>query len=342
MKILVIGLDCAAPEILLQDERLVHLRRLMDAGCYGRLESVIPPITVPAWMCMATSQDPGSLGVYGFRNRVRPLLRRARDRRIRQVDPGAGDLGPGGPRRGTLGHHRRAARPIPRARSTASRVGCFLTPDTATDEYTHPAESVKREIADLVGEYRGRRQGLPHRRQGLAPGRDLRDEPEALPGRAALRGAATTGTTSSSSRSASTGCTTASGSYHDPRARPARAGQPLPGRDPRLLPAPRRGDRPAAGAARPTTRSSWSSPTTAPGGSTAASASTNGWSGKGCWCSTSSPETVTPFGKLDVNWEPDEGLERRRLLRPRVLQREGTRAGGGDRAGATTSASATR
>ena len=70
MKILVVGLDCAAPELLFGDERLVNFRRLMEAGAYGRLESVIPPITVPAWMCMATSQDPGSLGVYGFRNRV--------------------------------------------------------------------------------------------------------------------------------------------------------------------------------------------------------------------------------------------------------------------------------
>src|SRR5438874_10327825 len=70
MKICVLGLDCAAPEIVFGDGRLVNLRRLMDTGCYGRLESVIPPITVPAWMCMATSQDPGMLGVYGFRNRV--------------------------------------------------------------------------------------------------------------------------------------------------------------------------------------------------------------------------------------------------------------------------------
>jgi predicted AlkP superfamily phosphohydrolase/phosphomutase len=70
MKILVIGLDCAAPEILIGDERLANIRRLMDSGCFGRLESVIPPITVPAWMCMATGQDPGSLGVYGFRNRL--------------------------------------------------------------------------------------------------------------------------------------------------------------------------------------------------------------------------------------------------------------------------------
>jgi len=69
VKILVIGLDCAAPELLLGDDQLTNFRRLMEYGCYARLESVIPPITVPAWMCMATSQDPGSLGVYGFRNR---------------------------------------------------------------------------------------------------------------------------------------------------------------------------------------------------------------------------------------------------------------------------------
>lgn len=70
MKILVIGLDGAVPELLFGDERLTNFRRLMDAGCYGRLQSINPPITVPAWMCLATSQDPGSLGVYGFRNRL--------------------------------------------------------------------------------------------------------------------------------------------------------------------------------------------------------------------------------------------------------------------------------
>src|SRR3977135_137272 len=70
MKICVLGLDCAAPEVIFGDERLVNLRPLMDLGIYGQLESVSPPITVPAWMCMSTSQDPGSLGVYGFRNRT--------------------------------------------------------------------------------------------------------------------------------------------------------------------------------------------------------------------------------------------------------------------------------
>src|SRR5262245_2616558 len=70
MKTLVIGLDSAVPELLFSDERLTNFRRLMEAGSYGELETIIPPITVPAWMCMATSQDPGSLGVYGFRNRT--------------------------------------------------------------------------------------------------------------------------------------------------------------------------------------------------------------------------------------------------------------------------------
>src|SRR5208283_2546234 len=49
------GLACATPELLLGEERLENVRCLMDGGCYGRLESIIPPITVPAWMCMATS-----------------------------------------------------------------------------------------------------------------------------------------------------------------------------------------------------------------------------------------------------------------------------------------------
>jgi len=77
MRICVLGLDCAAPEVIFRDDRLVNIRRLMGRGVFGRLESVIPPITVPAWMCMTTSQDPGSLGVYGFRNRTWLLLPRA-------------------------------------------------------------------------------------------------------------------------------------------------------------------------------------------------------------------------------------------------------------------------
>lgn len=150
MKLLVIGLDCAAPELLLGDERLVNLRRLMAAGAYGRLESVIPPITVPAWMCMATSQDPGTLGVYGFRNRTDHSyagLGIANSRSIQELAIWD-QLAREGKRSVIIG----VPPSFPPRKVNGICVGCFLTPSTATDDYTWPL-SVKAEIASLVGEY---------------------------------------------------------------------------------------------------------------------------------------------------------------------------------------------
>ena len=71
-RVLIIGWDCAAPELVFDAFKgdMPHTRRLMEAGIYGELESTIPPITVPAWMCMMTGRDPGELGIYGFRNRA--------------------------------------------------------------------------------------------------------------------------------------------------------------------------------------------------------------------------------------------------------------------------------
>jgi predicted AlkP superfamily phosphohydrolase/phosphomutase len=150
MKICVLGLDCCAPEIIFSDERLVNIRRLMDAGFYGRLESVVPPITVPAWMCMTTSQDPGSLGVYGFRNRSDysyeklgfansasikafaiwdQLAREGRKSIIMGVPPN-----------------------FPPRRINGISIGCFLTPDPVNDEFTHPT-SIKSQLMSRVGEY---------------------------------------------------------------------------------------------------------------------------------------------------------------------------------------------
>jgi len=150
MKICVLGLDCAAPEIVFGDERLSNLRGLMQRGTWGRLESVIPPITVPAWMCLSTSQDPGSLGVYGFRNRVNHtysglgvadsnsiqtpaiwdyLAEEGKPSIIVGVPPG-----------------------YPPRKINGISVGCFLTPDSDSNEFTHPPE-IKKEITDLVGHY---------------------------------------------------------------------------------------------------------------------------------------------------------------------------------------------
>jgi predicted AlkP superfamily phosphohydrolase/phosphomutase len=71
-KVLVIGLDCGAPQLVfdLWRDQLPHLRSLMERGVYGDLMSSIPAITVPAWSSMLASKDPGTLGFYGFRNRA--------------------------------------------------------------------------------------------------------------------------------------------------------------------------------------------------------------------------------------------------------------------------------
>jgi predicted AlkP superfamily phosphohydrolase/phosphomutase len=150
MKILVVGLDCAAPEILFTDENLVNIRRVMDGGCYGKLESVIPPITIPAWMCMATSQDPGSLGIYGFRNRKDhsyDALEIASSRSIRGVTIWDQIAMEGG-RSVLIG----IPPSFPPRKLNGISVGCMLTPDSTKDVYTHPA-SVTDEINALVGEY---------------------------------------------------------------------------------------------------------------------------------------------------------------------------------------------
>jgi len=150
MKVLVIGLDCAAPEILFGSPELANIRRLMGMGCYGGLESVIPPITVPAWMCMSTSQDPGSLGVYGFRNRANHTYDG-----LTIVNSGSITV------QAIWDVFNQNGRPafvvgvppnFPPRKVMGGSVGCFLTPDTATSEYTYPS-NLKNEIAQVVGDY---------------------------------------------------------------------------------------------------------------------------------------------------------------------------------------------
>ena len=71
-KVFVIGLDCAAPELIFDRWRadLPNLSFLSDNGISGELQSCIPAITVPAWSSMLSGKDPGQLGIYGFRNRA--------------------------------------------------------------------------------------------------------------------------------------------------------------------------------------------------------------------------------------------------------------------------------
>ncbi len=150
MKICVLGLDCAAPEIAFGDDRLRNFRRLMERGTWGLLESVIPPITVPAWMCLSTSQDPGSLGVYGFRNRINYTYSGLGIVDSSSIQaPAVWDyLGQKGKCSIVVG----VPPGFPPRNINGISIGCFLTPDAATNEFTHPAE-IKKEITALVGEY---------------------------------------------------------------------------------------------------------------------------------------------------------------------------------------------
>lgn len=150
MKICVLGLDGAAPEIVFGDERLVNLRRLMDLGVYGRLESVIPPTAVPAWMCMSTSQDPGSLGVYGFRNRSDHSYDKLAFASSASITAPAiwDQLAREGKKSILVG----VPPNYPPRRVNGISIGCLLTPDTVKNDFTDPP-ALKAEITELVGEY---------------------------------------------------------------------------------------------------------------------------------------------------------------------------------------------
>ncbi|MFN2525568.1 MAG: alkaline phosphatase family protein [Actinomycetota bacterium] len=150
-RVMLIGLDCAPPEHVFDEyaAEMPNITKLKENGIWGPLESITPPITVPAWMCMMTSKDPGTLGIYGFRNRkdhtydglsfatswavkeptVWDILSEAgRDSIVMSVPPSY----PPKPLRGV-------------------QIGCFLTPNDEA-EYTYPKE-LKEELKSQVGEY---------------------------------------------------------------------------------------------------------------------------------------------------------------------------------------------
>jgi predicted AlkP superfamily phosphohydrolase/phosphomutase len=149
---MVIGLDCAPPEFLFERWRddLPHIGSLLSRGRYGVLRSCDPPITVPAWACMTSSRSPGTLGIYGFRNRRDHSyegLTIADSRSVRA--PRVWDL---------LSARGKSVIVIgvpptyPVTRVNGVMISCFLTPDTEQAQYTHPPE-LKAEIEGLVGRY---------------------------------------------------------------------------------------------------------------------------------------------------------------------------------------------
>jgi predicted AlkP superfamily phosphohydrolase/phosphomutase len=150
-RIAVIGLDCATPQLLFDRmaDEVPNIRSLLEGSMHGELQSITPPITVPAWACAMTGKTPGQLGIYGFRNRKDSSyegLSIATSQAVKE--PAVWDLlGEAGKKSLLIGVP--PAYPIRPVEGW--RVSCFLTPPSA-EQYTWPSE-LKSEVEEEVGEY---------------------------------------------------------------------------------------------------------------------------------------------------------------------------------------------
>jgi len=150
-RVAVIGLDCVPPQLLFRDfeAETPNIHALMRRGMWGDLASITPPITVPAWACAMTGKTPGQLGIYGFRNRKDTSydgLSIATSDAIRE--PAVWDaLGAEGLRSLLIGVP--PSFPPPEA-FPGWRVGCFLTPPSATS-WAFPAELETEIVGELGG-----------------------------------------------------------------------------------------------------------------------------------------------------------------------------------------------
>jgi predicted AlkP superfamily phosphohydrolase/phosphomutase len=72
-KVMVVGLDGATFDLIMpwiKAGDLPNLSRLLAEGSYGELESVIPPLTTPAWTSFMTGNNPGKHGIFDFAERT--------------------------------------------------------------------------------------------------------------------------------------------------------------------------------------------------------------------------------------------------------------------------------
>jgi len=66
-KVFVFGVDGAMPEKIFGEwlDELPNIKRLMfNDGCYAKLNSTIPPVSIVAWASMTTGKRPADHGVF--------------------------------------------------------------------------------------------------------------------------------------------------------------------------------------------------------------------------------------------------------------------------------------
>ena len=150
MKLLIIGLDCADWKVI-NDLRgdLPNISMIVEEGLYGNMRTTFPPITIPAWLVMATGKSPGELGVYGFRHRKHSSYtdfwivdsRRVKERKIWDI------VGERGMRSTIIG----LPPTYPPTPIRGYMISDFITPDD-TKTYTYPP-MLKKDIERLIGKY---------------------------------------------------------------------------------------------------------------------------------------------------------------------------------------------
>jgi len=146
----IIGLDGGTFDILepwVREGKLPGFAEIMDNGVYGELESVMPPVTAPAWASFMTGMNPGKHGVYEFLYREKSGYEKVPVNSHTIESPFLWEL---------LGRHNikvgvvnvpltYPVRPV-----NGFLVSGLLTPRDASD-YTYPEELYKQ-INDYLGE----------------------------------------------------------------------------------------------------------------------------------------------------------------------------------------------
>lgn len=67
-KVFVLGIDGAPPELIFErwKDDLPNLKKLMEEGCYSKMESTIPPLTCAAWTSFSTGKSSGDHGLFEY------------------------------------------------------------------------------------------------------------------------------------------------------------------------------------------------------------------------------------------------------------------------------------
>lgn len=149
--LVVVGLDGATWDRLdpwIEAGHLPNLARLAREGVRGRLRTVVPPVTAPAWTTFMTGLNPGRHGVFEFIVRLRPDFREV---------PVNASLRDGVPVWGLLSEADRRVIVVnvpvtyPPEKVNGVLISGFLTPRGRRD-FTHPPE-ILGELEAALGPY---------------------------------------------------------------------------------------------------------------------------------------------------------------------------------------------